>query len=177
MKKENPVRYSSAVGEAWLHCEFKIKYCHVIFDDELYREAIRTLLLEAAYEYEIVLGEIGFDSDHVHFMADLGLYSRPEVAKLLRGPTAKKFFEYFPELKRPKWEGGLFWNSGLWNPSYYIGSPKNVASTIMYIKKQKYGALGIRNRNQATLLAFTAHDLSESEHAIRSLTGGGRALI
>ena len=34
MRKENPVRYSSAVGEAWLHAMFKINYCHKIFDDE-----------------------------------------------------------------------------------------------------------------------------------------------
>lgn len=154
MRKTNPVRYSSAVGEAWMHCEFKIRYCHPIFDDEIYREGMHTLLLEAAYEYEIPLGVIGFDSDHVHFMADIGLYDRPEVAKLLRGYTAKKFFEYFPELKRPKWEGGKFWDSGLWNPSYYIGSPKNVQSTILYILKQKYGTLGLQARNQKTLLAF-----------------------
>ena len=154
MRKENPVRHSSAVGEAWMHCEFKIKYCHVIFDDEIYREAMRVLLLEAAYLYEIVVGEMGFDSDHVHFMADIGLYSRPEVAKLLRGYTAKKFFEFFPELKLPKWFGGKFWKSGFWNPSYYIGSPKNVQSTINYIKKQKYGALGIKARAQQSLLVF-----------------------
>ena len=134
MRKENPARYSSAGGEAWMHCEFKVKYCHKIFDDEVYRESMRTLLLEAAYEYEIPLGEIGFDDNHVHFMADIGLYSRPEVAKLLKGYTAKKFFEFFPEAKKK-----YSWNSGLWNPSYYIGSPKNLHSTINYIKKQKYG--------------------------------------
>ena len=102
MRKENPARYSSAVGEGWMHCMFKIKYCHTIFDDEIYREAMRTLLLEVAYGYEIPLGELGFDNNHVHFLVDIGLYSRPEVAKLLRGYTAKKFFEYFPELKRSK---------------------------------------------------------------------------
>ena len=48
MRKENQVRYSSAVGESWQHCEFKIKYCHNIFDDEIYREGLRTLLFEAA---------------------------------------------------------------------------------------------------------------------------------
>jgi len=143
MRKENPVRYSSAVGEAWMHCEFKIKYCHPIFDDEIYREAIQTLLIEAAYEAEIPIGEMGFDDNHVHFMADIGLYKRHEVAKLLRGPTAKKFFEYFPELKFPKHLGGKFWGSGLWNPSYYIGSPKNMDNAINYIKRQKYGGLGI----------------------------------
>ena len=155
MRKTNPVRYSSAVGEAWMHCEFKIKYCHSIFDDEIYREGLRSLLLEAAYEYDIPVGTIGFADDHLHFMADIGLYDRPEVAKLLRGYTGKKFFEYFPELKLPKHLGGLFWKSGLWNPSYYIGSPRNLENTIKYIKKQKYGELGI-GKDQTTLAAFAA---------------------
>lgn len=154
MRKENPARHSSAVGEAWMHCEFKIRYCHCLFDDEVYREGMYTLLLEAAFRYEIPLGEIGFDDNHVHFMADIGLYSRPEVAKLLRGYTGKKFFEHFSELKQHQWEGGMFWNSGLWNPSYYIGSPKNLQSTINYIKKQKYGEKG-RVKGQATLTSFT----------------------
>ncbi len=155
MRKENPVRYSSAVGEAWMHCEFKVRYTHKIFDDEIYREGLRTLLLEAAHECEIPVGEIGFADDHLHFMADIGLYSRPMVAKLLRGYTGKKFFEYFPELKRNKWEGGLFWDSGLWNPSYYIGSPRDLLSTINYIKKQKYGEKGI-SRSQRSLSNFVA---------------------
>ncbi len=155
MRKYNPVRYSSAVGEAWMHCEFKVKYCHKIFDDEIYREGLRTLLYEAAYRAEIPVGEIGFADDHLHLMADIGLYSRPQVAKLLKGPVAKKFFEHFPELKRPKNEGGLFWGSGLWNPSYYIGSPKNLCNTINYIQGQKYGTKGI-GHDQMTLLSFAA---------------------
>ena len=134
MRKENPARFSSAVGEAWMHCMFKVKYCHKVFDDELYREGMRILLLEAAYNHEIPVGEIGFDDNHVHFMADIGLYSRDEVAKLLKGYTDKKFFEFFPEAKNK-----YFWNSGFWNPSYYIGSPRNLQNTINYIKKQKYG--------------------------------------
>ena len=155
MRKENPARYSSAVGEAWQHCMFKVKYCHTIFDDEIYREALRQLLLEAANNYEIHMGEPGFDGNHLHFMADIGNYSRPEVAKLLRGPTAKRFFEYFPELKRPKNEGGLFWGSGLWSPAYYIGSPKNMDNTIDYIKKQKYGEKGI-GKSQTKLTSFAS---------------------
>ena len=150
MRKENPARFSSAVGEAWMHCEFKIKYCHKIFDDELYREGLRTLLFEAAYEAEIPIGEIGFADDHLHFMADICNYSRPQVAKLLRGYTAKKFFEFFPELKQSH-----FWRSGLWNPSYYIGSPKNLTNTINYIRRQKYGVGGI-GKEQTTLASFAA---------------------
>ena len=153
MRKENPARFSSAVGEAWMHCEFKIRYCYKIFDNEVYRQKMDELLHEAATRYQIPIGEMGFDCDHIHFMADVGLYSRPEVAKLLRGYTGKKFFESFPELKKNKWEGGLFWNSGLWNPSYYIGSPRNLADTIAYIQKQKYGSKG-RGKTQSTLEIF-----------------------
>ena len=150
MRKENPARFSSAVGEAWMHCEFKVKYCHTIFDDEVYREGLRSLLLEAAYEAEIPIGEIGFDNNHVHCMADVCNYSRPQVAKLLRGPSAKKFFEHFPEAKKK-----YFWGSGLWNSSYYIGSPKNINNTINYIRKQKYGSLGI-GKVQTTLTSYAA---------------------
>ena len=157
MRKENPVRYSSAVGEAWLHAMFKIKYCHPIFDDVVYREAMHTLLLEAAYEHEIVLGEVGFDNNHVHFMVDVGMYKREGVAKLLRGYTAKKFFEFFPELKRPRHEGGLFWKSGLWNPAYFMGSPRDVEGTIRYIRKQKYGRSSpLHDRQQTTLAGFAS---------------------
>ena len=153
MRKENPARFSSAVGEAWMHCEFKVKYCHKIFDNETYRNKMHELLVEAAQRYQIPVGEFGFADDHVHFMADICKYSRPEIAKLLRGYTGKKFFESFPELKKNKWEGGLFWNSGLWNPSYYIGSPKNLADTIDYIQKQKYGVKGI-GKAQSTINSF-----------------------
>ena len=155
MRKENPTRYSSAVGDAWMHCEFKVKYCHKIFDDEIYREGLRTLLYEASYRNEIPIGEPGFDDNHLHFMADIRLYSRPQVAKLLKGYIGKKFFEHFPELKLPKEQGGLFWNSGLWNPSYYIGSPKNLDNTIKYIQSQKYGSHGLSN-NQRKLSSFVA---------------------
>src|SRR3989344_2652887 len=155
MRKENPVRYSSAVGEAWMHCMFKVKYCHKIFDDEIYREAMYLLLQEAAYRYEIPLDELGFDDNHVHCLADIGLYDRAEVAKLLRGYTAKKFFEFFPELKNQKIEGGKFWDSGLWNPAYYLGSPKDLATTKRYIQNQKYGSKG-RGKEQRILTSFAA---------------------
>lgn len=108
MRKTNPVRYSSAVGEAWMHCEFKIKYCHKLFDDEIYREGMLTLLLEAAYRNEIFIGEVGFDDNHLHFMADIGLYSRPQVAKLLRGYTGKKFLNFFQSLSALNMKAAYF---------------------------------------------------------------------
>ena len=133
MRKENPARFSSAVGEAWMHCMFKVKYCHKLFDDGLYREGMRALCWKQLTIMKFQLEKLDLMITHVHFLADIGLYNRPEVAKLLRGYTAKKFFEFFPEAKKK-----YFWDSGFWNPSYFIGSPRDLNATINYIKKQKY---------------------------------------
>ncbi len=134
MMKQNPVRYSSAVGEAWLHVMFKVKYCHKIFDMADLREKCYELLQEAAEHYEIRLSETGFDSDHLHFIADLGLRSKPEIAKCLKGYVARKLLAKFPEVKKK-----YFWKSGLWNPSYYMDGAKNLENLVKYVKKQKYG--------------------------------------
>jgi len=133
MRKDNPVRYSSAVGEVWLHAMFKVKYCHKIFDIKEVREECNKLLEEASKIYEIPIGGKGFDSDHVHMKLDIGNYSRIEIAKKLKGYTAKKLFNRFPLLKKQ-----YFWKSGLWNRSYYMGSAHNLDNLDSYLKKQKY---------------------------------------
>ena len=43
----------------------------------------------------------------------------------------------FPELKKSKAEGGLFWDSGLWSPASYGGTPENVKFTVNYVKQRK----------------------------------------
>ena len=151
MKYEIP-RHSSCVGEAWMHGMFKVKYCHAIFDNKEIREYCEHLLEEACDRYKIKISELGFDDNHLHMLVDIGLYSRPEVAKLLKGYTAKKLFQRFPWLKRSKHEGGLFWNSGLWNPSYYLESPKDMARIAKYIRNQKYGK--DKAKHQKTLLSY-----------------------
>ncbi len=85
--KLNPVRYSSQVGEIWGHFMFKIKYCHTIFDNFSYRNGAHALFLQALKKYEIRCKdkEFGFDDNHVHMVLDLGLKSRPEIAKKLKG--------------------------------------------------------------------------------------------
>jgi len=155
MKKTNPVRYSSAIGEVWVHTMYKVKYCHNIFDTLAYRNAMRALLLKAFRKYDIHCkeNEIGFDSNHVHMDLDLGLRSKPQLAKLLKGYTATKFFKLFPELKKPRAEGGLFWGGGLWSPAYYGGS--SCGTTLDYIKRQKYGSANLKVTQQK-LSAFAA---------------------
>ena len=134
MRKENPTRYSSAVGNAWMHFSFKVKYCHNIFDDFSIRNATKALLIKACARNKIPHKEIGFDSNHVHGMIDINNYSRPQAAKLLRGFIARKLFKLFPELKKK-----YFLGSGLWNPAYFMDSVgKDMQFMQNYILKQKY---------------------------------------
>ena len=143
--KFNPPRHSSCVGESIHHMMFKIKYCHPIFDIREVREETEKLFNEAFERYNIRCFGLGFDNNHVHGAIDIMLYSRPQAAKLLRGYIAKKLFQKFPLLKKKH-----FWNSGLWNPSYYLDTAKNIPNLLKYIAKQKYGSRG----DQTTLLAF-----------------------
>ena len=83
---------------------------------------------------------------------DLGIKSKPEITKKLKGYTGRKFFQFFPELKKSKVEGGLFWDSGLWSPASYGSGPENVKFTVNYVKHQKYGSL----RDQAKQYSLTA---------------------
>ena len=140
--KFNPVRYSSQVGEVWAHFMFKVKYCHEIFDNFAYRNACHGLFLKALKKYGIRCkeDELGFDNNHVHMVLDLGIKSKPQIAKELKGYVARKFFKLFPELKLQKHLGGKFWDSGLWSPASYGNSPTNLVFTVNYVKTQKYGS-------------------------------------
>lgn len=139
--KENPVRYSSAVGESWHHLMMKVKYCHKIFDDSRIREACNRLILEAFERYHIRYRTIGFDSDHVHSIVDIGLYSRPQFAKLVKGYIGKKLLEQFPEVKKK-----YFYGSGLWNPATYLDSVgKDIEFMERYVNKQRY-AVGLQKK-------------------------------
>jgi REP element-mobilizing transposase RayT len=142
--KNNPIRYSSAVGEVWVMATFKVKYCHKIFDILVVRQLTDALLNEAFQLYEIRCKKLAFDSDHVHIIFDLGLYSRPEIAKKIKGYVARQLFMFLPWLKKQK-----FWGSGLWNPVSDIRSITDLEFYSRYLDKQKYACAG-----QKMLTAF-----------------------
>ena len=133
--KSNPTRYSSAVGDIWVMATFKVKYCHKIFDIVAVRQLCDALLHEALAVYKIKCDKLSFDSDHVHMIIDVGLYSKIELAKKIKGFVGKKLFELMPWLKKSK-----FWGSGLWNPAYDIRSINNIDFYRRYLDKQKYSS-------------------------------------
>ena len=135
MKKFNPTRYSSAVGEIWVMATFKVKYCHKIFDIVAVRQLTDALFYQAFCHYNIECRKLAFDSDHVHMIIDLGLHSKIEIAKKLKGFVAKQLFGHMGWLKRAK-----FWGSGLWNPAYDIRSINDMNFYCRYLDKQKYSS-------------------------------------
>ena len=98
--KLNPTRYSSANGEVWVMTTFKAKYCHKIFDNQAVRELTDALLNESFELYQIRCKKVAFDSDHVHMILDMGIYSKPELAKKIKGYVAKQMFMIMPWLKK-----------------------------------------------------------------------------
>ena len=135
--KKSTNRYSSAVGEVWVMATFKVKYCHKIFDIRAVRELCNALFAEAFDRYRINCRKIAFDSDHVHMILEIGLFSKPEIAKLLKGYVGKQLFMMLPWLK-----SSMFWYSGLWNPAYDIRGVQDIVAYERYLDKQKYAVKG-----------------------------------
>ena len=144
MKNTNIVRYSSAVGEVLVMVTFKVKYCHKVFDIKAVRQLVDALISEACSRYEIDCKKRTFDSDHVHMIMDMGLYSKPQIAKKIKGYVGKLLFELMPQLKTK-----YFWSSGFWNPAYDIRSMHDVEFYKRYLDKQKYAPTG-----QKQLIAY-----------------------
>ena len=72
--------------------------------------------------------------DHVHLLVNCSpQFFIPDAIKRLKGQTAKKLFELFPDIKKSLWGGHL------WNPSYCAVSvsDRSIEQVKQYIREQK----------------------------------------
>ena len=72
--------------------------------------------------------------DHVYLLVNCSpQFFIPDAIKRLKGQTAKKLFELFPDIKKSLWGGHL------WNPSYCAVSvsDRSVEQVKQYIREQK----------------------------------------
>jgi len=144
--RENIKKYAHGLSSIYIHMSFKTKYCHDIFEIKKFREACEKCFQDIASEKEIFLQSLGFDSNHIHLICDIGKYSEPELRKMFKGISGHKLLKQFPEIKQR-----YFWGSGLWGRQYYcysIGSDMNALQN--YIKKQKFFAI-MQDKEQQTL--------------------------
>ena|SRR3989338_9787219 len=144
--KTNPTRYSSAIGEVWIMMTLKTRYCHKVFDKKEIREYTDGVLTDALAYYGIRWKKKSFDSNHVHTNLDMGIYSKPEIAKMLKGFTAPKIFKKFPWLR-----SRLFRSHGFWNPAT-DGRTGDMEFYNKYLDRQKYSEM---SQSQKMLSAFS----------------------
>jgi putative transposase len=63
------------------------------------------------------IGALNVQEDHVHlFLSAPPSVAPSQLAHTLKGATARKVFQHFPEVKKQLWDGAF------WSRSYYVGS-------------------------------------------------------
>ena len=78
-----------------------------------------------------MIGALNVQQDHVHlFVSSPPNVSPSQIAHTMKGITARKVFQHFPEVKKQLWRGAF------WSRSYYVGSVGDVSrdTVLKYIE-------------------------------------------
>ena len=98
------------------HIVLPVKYRREAITSEI-GNSLRDICIGISERYEISFIEIGYESDHVHFLIQsVPSMSLSEILMKLKSITARQLFIRHPELKAKLW-GGNFWTSG-----YYVNT-------------------------------------------------------
>jgi len=115
------------------HLVFPLKYRNVVITKEI-GEGLKEICLGISERYEVHFIEIGYESDHVHFLVQsVPNYSVSKMIRMLKSITAKQLFQRYPEIKRKLW-GGKFWTSGFYVNT--VGQYSNEEVIREYVKNQ-----------------------------------------
>src|SRR5438105_478718 len=123
------------------HVTYKLAY-HFVWCPK-YRKKILVGKLATFVEQELCricearqwsIGTLNVQPDHVHlFLSAPPSIAPSEIAHQLKGATARRVFQHFPEVKKQLW-GGAFWSR-----SYYVGSVKAFSQgRSMYFDESEY---------------------------------------
>ena len=115
------------------HLVFPLKYRRKVIDNRI-GSTLKRICEGIEERYEIKFIEIGYESDHVHFLVQsVPQYSVTKMVTMLKSITSKQLFKLHPEIKAILW-GGKFWTSG-----YYANTVGQYGSEEMirnYVKNQ-----------------------------------------
>jgi len=116
-------RTSSAVYEINYHIVWCPKYRKPVLVEEVrefLEEQIKTIAETKGWE----IIELEVMPDHIHLFISAPPFEAPtNIVKILKGVTAKRLFEKFPELREKE-----FWGGHIWSPSYYVGTAGHVSA-------------------------------------------------
>lgn len=115
------------------HLVFPLKYRKSVITKDI-GEGLKEICLEISERYEIHFIEIGYESNHVHFLVQsVPNYSVSKMIRMLKSITAKQLFQRYPEIKAKLW-GGKFWTSGFYANT--VGQYSNEEVIRAYVKNQ-----------------------------------------
>jgi len=116
------------------HLVFPLKYRKSVINKEI-GEGLREICLDISERYEVHFIEIGYESNHVHFLVQsVANYSVSRMIAMIKSITAKQLFQRFPEIKVKLW-GGKFWTSGFYVNT--VGQYSNEEVIREYVKNQE----------------------------------------
>jgi REP element-mobilizing transposase RayT len=97
-------------------------------------ETLKEVCFEISERYEIHFVEIGYETDHVHFLVQsVPKLSVSEIARSVKSITAKQLYQRHPEIKAKLW-GGNFWTSGFYANT--VGQYVNEEVIRKYVETQ-----------------------------------------
>lgn len=104
-------RTSHAVYDTRYHLVWAPKYRKWILKGDL-RKFVEECFKEIAQLNEFEIEALEVAEDHVHiFLGFPPRYSISQVVQRLKGNSARRIFQVFPEVKKELW-GGEFWEDG-----------------------------------------------------------------
>ncbi len=115
------------------HLVFPLKYRKSVITEEI-GEGLKQVCLGISERYEIHFIEIGYESNHVHFLVQsVPSYPVSKIIRMIKSITAKQLFQRYPEIKAKLW-GGKFWTSGYYANT--VGQYSNEEVIRAYVKNQ-----------------------------------------
>jgi putative transposase len=132
---KNNVKYGrTSVYNVNYHIVFSTKYRRKVLDSEvevIFKEELTKIAKDNDFTFSAV--EVG-ELDHIHVFVSAKPKNRPsDIVKAIKGITARRLFERYPQIKKYLWGGHL------WNPSYYIETIGHISEDIVkkYINDQQ----------------------------------------
>lgn len=108
----NYEKYEHSVGKIMMHLEWCTKYRYKMFGKLEYKNLILACIKRAASLHEIKIIEINVQPEHVHCVVSVAfIFSASEVLQILKGCSAKLFFQYH-ERARLRYPRGHLWSRG-----------------------------------------------------------------
>jgi len=115
------------------HLVFPLKYRRKVINTEI-GITLKNICIEIELRYEIKFIEIGYESDHVHFLVQsVPTMSVSKLVIMLKSLTARQLFQFHPEIKAILW-GGKLWTSGYYANT--VGQYSNEETIKKYVQNQ-----------------------------------------